>query len=431
MPDFKSNSTFIINDSENGAGDFRWTIDGHLQVPLKWIVQLVGLDDNDQIFIADANEALDSNGELKENYVKDEVEIEIALDVNQTIVTTQTFDLYYRYQVNVTPDYVDYLEVNVALASSTDFCTEQSKLEYRTLFVRQDDLSESQKTLRSEEGKVFNETIYSTDRGELWDGNLSDGSKARYVLFTESDEFNDLTYYQVFNPKPELESDPSQGIPYSFGAQPASCPKRPEVTEVQLFISPNLFNTDRTREAICDGVTTTQPGVSQRTQITAYVQGGGDSIAEKTLFQEDGINPIDPRVFAVSSPFGLTQASIIRLVGENQPYYLLQFVDNISNGKNGARVAENPIDSCSIQNTEPTDCEKLDNNIPPTNNETIICREVEYSWNGFAWNPTTRPIGGGGENGDGNGDSGIITSETGDNTGDTTGGRLDGRFGGL
>jgi hypothetical protein len=430
MPDFISNSTFIINDSENGAGDFRWTNDGHLQVPLKWIVQLVGLDDNDQIFVVDVNEALDSNRELKENYVKDEVEIEIALDVNQTIVTTQTFDLYYRYQVNVTPDYVDYLEVNVALANSTDFCTEQSKLEYRTLFVRQDDLSESQKTLRSEEGKVFNETIYSTDEGVLWDGKLKNGEEAKYVLFTESDEFEELTYYQVFKPKPELDFDPSQGISYSFGSQPASCPKRPEVTAVQLFISPNLLNTDRTREAICDGVTTTQPNLSQRTQITAYVQGGGDSIAGKTLFQEDGINPIDPRVFAVSSPFGLTQASIIRLVGKNQPYYLLQFVDNISNGKNGARVAQNSIDSCSIQNTEPTDCEKLDNNIPPTNNETIICREVEYSWNGFAWNPTTRPIGGSGENGDGNGD-GIITSETGDNIGDTTGGRLDGRFGGL
>jgi len=397
MPDFKSNSSFKINDP-NGASDLRWTNDGHLQIPVERLIELSGLDINDQIFIAEANEALDSSGNLKENYVEEEIEVDIALDTNETPITTQTFKFYYRY-VEEERRYDDYLIVNVALATSEGFCSNLNQLEYRTLYVAQSDLNETQKSLLVNQGKVFNETIYSTDRGQLWNGKLNNGQEARYVLFPSSDEFesNSKKYYPIFTSKPEFDGNPNKEN-YQFSAAQNSCPVRPEVTEVQLFISPNLLNTDRTKEAICDGVTTTQPGLSQRTQITAYVQGDSSTISGKTLFQEDGLNPIDPRVFAVSSPFGLTQASIVRLVGENQSYYLLEFVNDISNGKNGVRIAQNPIDSCG--------------------------------------RPTVRP--GGGDNGsDGTGDPDVNGNGGGINTGgpnenfDTGGGRGSDRFGGL
>lgn len=435
MPDFKSNSSFKINDP-NGASDLRWTTDGHLQIPVERLIELSGLDINDQIFVADANEALDSSGNLKENYVEEEIEVDIALDTNETPITTRTFKFYYRY-VEEERRYDDYLIVNVALAAGEGFCNNLNQLEYRTLYVAQSDLNETEKSLLVNQGKVFNETIYSTDKGQLWNGKLNNGQEAQYVLFPSSDEFdsNSKKYYPVFASKPDLNGD-NKDRKYQFSAAQNSCPVRPEVTEVQLFISPNLLNTDRTKEAICDGVTTTQPGLSQRTQITAYIQGDSSTISGKALFQKDGLNPIDPRVFNVSGAYGPTQASIARLVGENQSYYLIEFVNDISNGKNGARIAQNPIDSCGRTNTEPTDCEKLDNNIPPTNNERIICREIEYSWNGFAWNPTVRP--GGGDNGSGGtGDPDVNGNGGGINTGgpnenfDTGGGRGSDRFGGL
>jgi hypothetical protein len=426
MPDFISNSSFKINDP-NGASDFQWTEDGHLQVPIQRVIQLSGLDLNDQIQVVDVNEALDNNGNLKENYVEEEIEIDIELDVNQTPITTQTFKFYYKY-IEEERRYDDYLKVNVALAVGDSFCDNLNQLEYRTLYVKQSDLNETQKNLLKNEGKVFNETIYSTDRGKLWNGKLNDGGLADYVFFTTSTEFesDSKKYYPVFKSKPDFDTgitDPK----YKFSAAQNSCPVRPEVTEVELFISANMGNRDRTREAICDGVLSTQPGVARRSKITAYIQGDPNDISGKALYQEDGTNPIDPRAFSVSSPFGLSQASIIRLTGEDQPYYLIEYIE-FSVEKNGARVAENPIGSCKITNTEPTDCEKFENNIAPTNpNETIVCREVEYSWNGFAWNPTTKPdIGDGGDGngsgGSGNGSGGSGNGGDGDNVGDTDGG---------
>jgi len=432
MPDFKSNSSFKINDP-NGASNLRWTNDGHLQIPVERLIELSGLDINDQIFVADANEALDNSGNLKENYLEEEIEVDIALDTDEIPITTRTFKFYYRY-VEEERRYDDYLIVNVALATGEDFCNNLNQLEYRTLYVAQSDLNETQKSLLVNQGKVFNETIYSTDRGQIWDGKLNNGQEARYVLFPSSTEFESLSkkYYPIFASKPGLNDDPNEGRRYQFSEAQNSCPVRPQVTEVQLFISPNLLNTDRTKEAICDGATTTQPGLSQRTQITAYIQGDSSTISGKTLFQEDGLNPIDPRVFNISSAYGLTQANIVRLVGENESYYLLEFVNDISNGKNGVRVAQNPIDSCGISNVEPTDCEKLDNNIPPTNNERIICRGEEYQWSGFVWLPTKPTINGdtgGGTEGD-SGGGGIITGGPNENL-DVGGSRGSDRFGGL
>lgn len=381
MPDFKSNNTFKLPDL---AKDYNFTPQGNLQIPFE---RLIDLDINVESIqlIDDPFEAKDEYGNLRENVVEEEIRIQVFLD-NITEVSDETFKFYYKYEVPPVVTEYTYLPINVELVNGDNFCQTNNR-EQRTLYVKNSDLNIFQYNFLNSYKKVFNEILYSNDRGVPWNGKFNNGVSANYVAFTDSTDVN--SYYRVQavqgNERNETiqEEGTGDGTQFKFVNEVFGCSPPPEVNPVQLYITPKILIPGGRESAICFG-TTRSSIIPQRKQITAYIQGNTNEIADKILYASNGIDPLDISLLN----FGPGQNAVtVRLAdGEQQPYYSIEYVQNLTNGKYGAKISETQIGTCPVLPSEPTDCDKLDNNIPPTSsNETIICRGNEYEWDGSIW----------------------------------------------
>lgn len=397
MPELKD-LNFTVGTSGNDSLDdvvesfFKWTPNGNLVVEIRRLIELTG-NNIENVSFSDERDALNSKGELKDGYVREEIEFEILLDDNDKSVTKQTAYFYYKYTISEEEILPPYLPIELSISrQDTSFCDDPSLLETRTFYVKTSELTEAQINNVQNGGFVFGADLYVDafrqgqllrDFKDLWDGKLTNGDTAYYTFFPNATSYEDKKYYRIG----ERDTTNSTGY-FNFGKisyyvasdTEQTCTKKPTVYLLDVLISPDLGDGKDNFNAICNGL----EGLRQPLQV--YVDEdpttSSFNLAGKRFYDIQG-NPLSQSSFQVTNRSGKTVRALYvkQSFPREIPYFVLSF-----NSDGSVSAGGNAVRTCNRASETLSDCDLLKDNIAPDNPDTtIFCNGRTYAWNGNVW----------------------------------------------
>lgn len=404
-----------------------WDTYGDLRVVGERDIVFGGIGENQSIEEATWFMALDTDGNLKDGYREEEIEVEVLAGVgnNQRVVGTKTLKYYYKitgddsqeipgctdpddpnYNPNATID-------DGSCENNQDPGTErlQSILGYFIQDQRNPCLelnSGNSTPIRiwwyKDYPEPFGQLVFAAQTYDdqvpqpLNLGGYSHvvfpdsgyGNKTLYRINSRLSKTEDFKNGFVGNEEPEL-------IYFIEKENAVECKEQQRLQKVTVQLSTAFPNTETTRQFICNSIQTVDVYIKKDLTLP------NSSFASTVLFADEfGVNVAPSSLFNISTPFGLSTANIIKLANgqglvDEDKYFILerltQFVTDDDRVVVAFRVNQTSSGTCGVDGNdggggdseELTDCEIKDRNISPEDlrngpRYTIICNGEKYIW---------------------------------------------------